>query len=1784
MTETLLAPELRTTLGELDTAVGRVQEVVARLAAAVAVPRSELDAALELALAAGARTREVLGTFARQVGTPPPDWRSRAELESAARFLSAELQRLLRSRSREQLAAVARQLETGRVRHRIAAKARYLEELRVRAHRELEQAASTAMEGAPPPLPTPEAPGADWPGWFWSLVDPHWSEVHEHLQKHFPQLARFVFETEQEWWETPEPSEIDIVEVEPIPPVPTVLIAEQLQQAAVEAPPLPSLAQEPAPELLPEPAPEPLPEPAPAFDAPETPGVTTPRTELTVFSPPPAAPSSRMQGALPWELQTFEGFRQSYRLDQGKRLTRTPWSEGDFSQRLLDSSVQALTGDRFAHVWLLAAAARAFDVEAVPALEDIEALAALWSRPDLETSGASEQRGGSLLEQVKNAALVPSTATRLRVVLEALRPSTSGERLPISRVDEVIDGAGFQDAQLREVLRGLLQLGAYVRSPIDLLRGTVQRAPTQSLEHLRADLEAARAKLHEEVKTLWSAAGGRIERTHCREAWAEFMSEARPLFDALSAASVLPDATASRRLVKLKDTYEKIVDKRGAKFGDRKRMDRAAKSLLEAAQEVVQAGERIEAYQREAAPAAADVHVPLEAYNALSQVSALPGAEEDGWRRLLQRVVQGAGAPPRHRSELALTLRDFLERPSLLEAIPRVSLPQDGTGLETALVGVRAIAFPLLAAATLLSDQPSQVPSEAMVSGLPRHLIDLGREDLLIHLQTLSPQESLTASTALQNAQDRFHTLLTSATSRCNELSDVAHPLAPAFRQALDKVESSAQEQPPRPELLAGWLQLLDAAGDEALGHSIEQLWIRAQGLPDDKRSAIEEALASRRMTDALALLGGEPRQPLPGVRAVLSRSEARTRFPKAPESLLRYTGGGEELRNAWREGLAEANEEKLRLTFAHFVFDNRRTGRAAELKKRKRDVGVSCELVRRRLAEQGLNPSFVPQLTKFREIVITTPPVPPTHSEFIHQTAGFITKFEKCLTLVLVPRLSAQVRDELLHELRRRSPLSAALFDDLDLCRLLNPGGQQPHLVLGLCEIILEQQRWLAFSPFDPDEGQHTKMEMYVGRSDEANKLFSSASYSRLFSGRKLGKSALLKHVHDTYDGAELPSGLTLRVLYVPAVGVVSEVGIVDKIEQFMRSDSELGFEPPVRAGTAIQRLSHTLDTFLATRPKESLLIFLDEADAFVEEQILAYDDRREQCLTWQMRTVIQARRDKMDLPRVRFVFSGYRVTHRAEGAWANWGDVLRLEPLAPHEAASLIAGPLARLGIDASQEAGAIAYRCGYQPAVLIKFGQQLLKHLDSVTPGARRETVAVTSEHVATVFASQPVQEEIRTVVWNNFQGNPLGHILFSALLLEFAELSPGGVVDDAATRLLERIHEIAPDFNGIPPEQGAALDVISGHLRDFVGRSLLIESEPTTRGFQLKFPHHLPVLLQEDQTTAIQEQMRTLAISSPRTQERVRSLLGSSILSDLAYALDATGSEGLDIAAVIVCAHWAEAIEHPTGGIADRLGFEQGQLIHTATEEPVRHAGLPRVAFRAASPEVTARVLEARPSGLSAPLFLGGADLLRWALRRKLEDGRLHELATIGRLTAHQLQWWFERVRGVEFTGRSPIGDILSRTSGIPLLLGLFDKLLITRVGAEGANVSEHEVEQVFGDFERAFGEAVRELQQGALAIRLLPRELELLRILCRASRDADDREAFREAVMEGWPILYGSELPLPRITDTDADSLSVLQRLGLLPLRPGLNTALALEHLAPLPRQDALFRIVEALEP
>ena len=501
-------------------------------------------------------------------------------------------------------------------------------------------------------------------------------------------------------------------------------------------------------------------------------------------------------------------------------------------------------------------------------------------------------------------------------------------------------------------------------------------------------------------------------------------------------------------------------------------------------------------------------------------------------------------------------------------------------------------------------------------------------------------------------------------------------------------------------------------------------------------------------------------------------------------------------------------------------------------------------------MEKRGLNPSYLPQLNHFGALVIPNINLNPASTNFVTAAAAAAARSRDSLVLLLAPGITDRVRQSLIEELVKRK-VTAAVVDDLDLCRLLNPD-QRPDPILGVLEILLEQQRWSAVTPFRRHEGQHVQLEMYVGRAQEARDLAIGSDFSRLFSGRKMGKSALLRFVESRFDGRLMPDRTQLRVVYVSAVGIEQPSAMVDRIIEAMAMRLRAPELARARAGEAPgERLDGIIRQYLMQNENVSLLLVLDEADTFVEQEIEEYEARKEACLSFLMRSKLMELRSSQGMPRVRFVFTGYRVTNTSEGAWGNWGKVLKLAPLQPDDAAGLVAGPLARLGVDATDQAAAIAHRCGYQPAVILSFCERLLTKLEERwTPVMRlRSKPTVTAQEVAATFEDTHVQEEIRAVAKNNFQGNTAGRVVFSAVLNEFLSLSSTQGLTEAEIRLRERLDGLcAGDWSWLRPEGETVEGELTRHLRDMVDRQLLISRRGAAGSLEylLKFPHHLTVL--------------------------------------------------------------------------------------------------------------------------------------------------------------------------------------------------------------------------------------------------------------------------------------------------------------------------------------------------
>jgi hypothetical protein len=916
-------------------------------------------------------------------------------------------------------------------------------------------------------------------------------------------------------------------------------------------------------------------------------------------------------------------------------------------------------------------------------------------------------------------------------------------------------------------------------------------------------------------------------------------------------------------------------------------------------------------------------------------------------------------------------------------------------------------------------------------------------------------------------------------------------------------------------------------------------------------------------------------------VRETLWRPVALQRYAQPAAAL-----GAEktDLAEAWLKGIgggskAQTSDRSLRTKFASFVFGA--TDENDHPLYQSGDTGsssykIKSQLIRNCIAHQQWNPCYLPQLADIGSVHIFTPQVRTDNTLLPLKVSEQVLGQKNALCIVLAPGIAEGKRRELLQN-RKTAEVRLAVVDDVDLCRLLAPGEQvKPNPLIGLFEIAFEQQRWAGFEPFHVEDGQHVRMEMFVGRRVEATDLATKKQYSRVFSGRKLGKSALLRFIGETHDRQHLPSGVTLRVIYLSIVDKYSERDFVEAVLAAIKR--ELNWSCSLSASDPADRLVETFRAFCDENPAASLLLVLDEADNFVDAEIDRYRKDHERCITFRIRSAIESATDSMGHPRVRFVFSGYRTTNFNDGAWANWGDVLTLTPLDADDAAGLIAGPLARVGVDVSEQAHSIAYRCGYQPAVLLRLGRLLM---ESLVDRGRRSTASwehtvVSADDVAAVFDDLRVQSEIRQVVNNNFTQNRVAKVIFYTVLLELSQAEFGSELEGAEDTVLDRLKSIDNDITSwFCTDESTAKEQIAAQLRELAQRHLLVATRRgATMSYRLKFPHHLSVLRPGDQLSSLQQEIGALRRGGKVADYRIAtfSILSRNEAETFEYWLSQPTAE-LTPGALIVGAQWEAPVIHESGGVPAILDIER-----TASASQLDDnlwSTYERVAIIQATPEIAEQFLTRRRicGALPPPLFIGGADLLRWTLAKRVAES--HEVASVRRMKSHDLSWWFEKVRGLDLP-TSALEIVMQLTAGIPLLVGIMDHLL---VGDSGGAVALSESE--FGDriegFEAQLENAAKLLLGGDSSVRLDPRELELLRMFVCVGPVSN----IYEDLTELWD-LYRDRCGCEPLRETDWLPLAVLQGLGLLPIDSEKRITSPFDALASVKTDDPLNRIVQHL--
>lgn len=1342
-------------------------------------------------------------------------------------------------------------------------------------------------------------------------------------------------------------------------------------------------------------------------------------------SPPPATPGTgglrtlvavENVAPLPQELGTFEAFAEQYWIHPvSGACEQAPWLNDDFEGRVevaLTAAIDAAAGGdlaRLADAYLLTAPlVRAERASVTP--ETLRDLAAVLTDPGKTSVGRDPGRLARLRGDVSGAEL------QLGLALEAARPTyidlPYGEELT-----RLLERAHYRDAALRGVVGGLLR--HHTQSdvdPIAQIRASLGKEPPARIDWEEALLER-RKRVKEEVKRITLNAGSAYVGgfRHCRLAWSQFMTSTVlplvPLF--------YPEHTGGwnaeemqARIERLHESHAAIADAADAREKSRRIMDRAVERLVQVLSDVN------EVY-RELGKTASQDHRP--AGELVQEARRLVGGPPpgDSFERLahtaLTRVLS-PNPPPTSGHPLALGPTFFAVYPSLLTHLPDAIVP---------------LAPPL---ASQL-EGPPRVLAATLLNPLARLGTPVGWDEVEARAREEQRYDRIAALCGALPPGDQGP-----AAQETNRLMVEAHHRIDRLRRAWRGLEAlrvdshkanlavinwaaSAAAAARDPRLVGAWLDRAADAFERQLA-SARAAWDVALAAEPDEADRLRALRAGRY---DLAVRGpdgatAESRPP----RETLWRADAARTYPN-PRGTLIDLAPHSPVAEKWTTDLSDRRQRhntltSLRSEFTKWVFGKDLLEGAEKGQSR---VALETERVRRHLS--ALQPTYLPQLHAGRRLVVVAAPESPVERDYPRRVVeSALEHGENDIVAVLCPGMTPPVREQVRRQLHASNRF-AGTVDDLDLCRLLNPGGIQPSPVVGLLEMILEQQPWKARNPYSVPEGSEMRLEMYVGRREEAEQLATTSAKTRLFSGRKLGKTALLQFIRQTQDGRELSNGRRLRVVYVSIVGVDREDLFAKKVLDQLRQDF-----PNVSLPTALGEPTALLDalqSLLRQRSGEDLLIVLDEADEFVAAQVREDGRRKGTTLSWKLRGD----------PRVRYVFTGYWATSTRDGVWYNWGDVLELSQLGAEEAAGLIARPLARMGIDAGEQAAEVAFRCGYQPAVLLRFGERLVERMadDGFREGAR-----VTHELVQDTFEDAKVQTEIQGVVRANFQGNPFGQAVFAVVLRESARAPLGhwlrGLDQSAVDAFRQQLGTAAePDL----------ATTVSAQLRDMHLRKLLLrrlrDGQPE---YQLKFPHHLATLLADlDLETEIRTNLRawreTHAAAGETPASEGRSPLRRSDLATLRDMLRPDMADAVP-AVIVVGSPWAASLDHEPGGVPDRLGLPP--------HAPRASDYDPKAGFRCwrqASPVELEKVLASPPAALPT-ILLGGIDLLRAAIDRRNRGGSA-SVEAFGpyRMSDGQFRWWFQRILGVEFPGEHVYLKGHASTAGVPLLVGEFEAILM-----------------------------------------------------------------------------------------------------------------------------------------
>ncbi|CUX56972.1 hypothetical protein AGR8A_pTi10053 [Agrobacterium fabrum str. J-07] len=261
---------------------------------------------------------------------------------------------------------------------------------------------------------------------------------------------------------------------------------------------------------------------------------------------------------------------------------------------------------------------------------------------------------------------------------------------------------------------------------------------------------------------------------------------------------------------------------------------------------------------------------------------------------------------------------------------------------------------------------------------------------------------------------------------------------------------------------------------------------------------------------------------------------------------------------------------------------------------------------------------------------------------------------------------------------------------------------------------------------------------EMFFGRAEERRKLLEPHGSCIVFGGRRLGKTALLRHLQVEEDDPEAGTA----VAYVNINDIGANAG-QEQIWESMSRELRAIFSKPVEQS---ERFSETIRQWLSGDSKRRILVLLDESDRFIQADA-----------TKDFAQFIRLQRLMDDTNRrFKFVLAGLhnvtRLVHTENPPLKQIAsDPQRIGPLMDDElgdAEALVTRPLAGMGyeFESREDVWRILSYCNYYPVLVQKFCKGLVGELVKETVKKRRTITAITSDHVRLALENETIAKEI------------------------------------------------------------------------------------------------------------------------------------------------------------------------------------------------------------------------------------------------------------------------------------------------------------------------------------------------------------------------------------------------------------------------------------------------------